>query len=144
MKEYLHIMKDEQAQLRNSITQDQRILSKMIADCLRYIRNGEEFGYWVPREDVEVHEDTIDTTYSGVSLASLVDYIDPKDYGNVFVRGKSYDYYDGRDGSQVELYSYRKQTDKEYFESLCGYILPAEYQSNQYETYLRLKKLFGE
>jgi hypothetical protein len=132
-------MKDEQAQLR-----------KMIADCLRYIKNLNtgRFGYgWVPREDVEVHKDTIDTTYSGVSLASLVDYIDPKDYGNVFVRGRGSEgseEYDGYSAWEVEIYSLRKQTDKEYFESLCGYILPAEYQQNQYETYLRLKKQFGE
>lgn len=134
MKEYLHIMKEEQKQLR-----------KQIADCLRYIKNLNtgRFGYgWIQRKDIEVHEDTIDTTHSGVSLETLVEYVDPKYYSNVFVRGKSYEDYDGQDGSEVELYTLRKQTDQEYFDYLCSYIVPIEYQQNQYETYLRLKKLF--
>lgn len=117
-------------------------LRKQIADCLRYLRYG-DYGYWIPREDIEVHEDIIDTTYNVVSLETLIDYIDPKEYKNIFVRGSSYkDDYGDMDSSQVEIYTYRKQTDQEYFDSLCEYILPTEYQQDQYETYLRLKKVF--
>lgn len=121
-------------------------LRKMIADCLRYIKhlNKGKFGYgWIPRDTVEVHVETYYTTYSSVSLADVILGIDPIDYDSIFIRGSSYvDRYDGMDSSQVELYSYRKQTDQEYFDSICSYILPAKYQQEKYETYLQLKKLF--
>jgi len=131
-------MKD--TKLRKHLTQEQSILRSQIADCLRYYKK--DRGYWIEREDVEVHEDTIITTYEGASLADLIEYVDPKHYKNVFVRGKSYEDYDGQDGSQVETYSLRKQTDKEYFDSICSCIIPAEYQSSQYNLYRSLKKQF--
>lgn len=60
MKEYLHIMKEEQKQLLQANCRLPSIFKNL---------NTGRFGYgWIQREDVEVHEDTIDTTYSGVSL----------------------------------------------------------------------------
>lgn len=107
-----------------------------------HIRNNEKFGYWIKREEIEIHEGTYDTTHCSVSIAEIVDGVLPEDYTKLFARGSGYQDYDNFPCSQIELYSYRKQTDQEYFDSLCEYILPAEYQQNQYETYLWLKKVF--
>lgn len=116
-------------------------LRRMIADCLKYLKKQD--WNWLEREDIEIVEDTYYTTNYGVSIAEVIDGVDPKDYDKLFLRGKSYKDYDGfEDSSEVELYSYRKQTDQEYFDSICQYILPTEYQQGQYETYLRLKKMF--
>ena len=116
-------------------------LRRMIADCLKYLKK-QDWG-WLEREDVEVTVVVYETTYGRVSLAEVLGGIDPKDYDKLFLRGKSYRDCDGfEDSSEVELYSYRKQTDQEYFDSICQYILPTEYQQEQYETYLRLKEMF--
>lgn len=115
-------------------------LRKQLADCLRYYKK--TTGNWIPREDVEVREDIINTFISGVSLEQLTEYIDPEDYKRVFVRGISSADYDGYADTQIETYSLRKQTDKEYFDSICICILPTEYQSSQYQVYLNLKKMF--
>ena len=131
MKEYIFVMKEEQTQLR-----------KMIADCLRFFKKQD--GYWITRDCIEVHEDRLDTTYSGISLENLIAGFNPKDYKNIFVRGDSYKDYEYGDGSQVLIYSLRKQTDQEYFDTICSYILPTEHQWKQYQEYLRLKKQFRE
>lgn len=115
-------------------------LRKMIADCLKYLKKQD--GYWIEREDIEINEHTYYTTNNGVSIAEVITDVDPKDYDKLFLRGKSYEDCDGFDSSEVEIYSYRKQTDREYFDSICQYILPTEYQLGQYETYIRLKKMF--
>lgn len=115
-------------------------LRNRIADILRYIRRYD--GYYIPREDIEVHMDYITTEHSGVSLSTLVDYIDPVDYSTVFVRGGAGEDYDGYPEGYVEVYTYRKQTDKEYFDYLSDYMCPTKYQQDQYQEYLRLKKQF--
>jgi len=117
-------------------------LRKMLVDCLRYIHKGSKYGYRIERETVEVGIDTCDTTSRSVCLSEIIKGIDPADYENVLIQGSSYEDFDGFTGSQIELYYYRKQTDQEYFESVCSYILPTDYQVNQYNEYLRLKAQF--
>ena len=86
--------------------------------------------------------DYITTEHSGVSLSTLVDYIDPADYSTVFVRGGGGEDSEGYPEGYVEVYTYRKQTDEEYFDRICQEIPPTEYQQKQYQDYLRLKQLF--
>ena len=130
----------EQKILRKRFTPEHSLLRKQIADVLRYIRRNEDFNH--PRIDVEVHMEYITTECNGASLSTLIDCIDPSCYDKVFVRGGAGEDYDGYKEGYVEVYTYRKQTDEEYFESLCQYLLPTDYQGKQYKEYLRLKAMF--
>lgn len=115
-------------------------LRRMLADTLKYLKKRD--GQWIEREDVEVNVETYYTNCNNVSIAEIIDGIDPKDYDGMFIRGIVYEDYDGYFTSELELYHFRKQTDKEYFDSICQYLLPTGYQQEQYQQYLRLKKMY--
>ena len=128
-------------QLRKQFTQDQRILRRMITDCLKYLSKPSR--RYMKREDVEVYIQSYNTTYNNVSISEIIEGIDPKDYTSTYIRGKSYQDNEGyEEAAEIELYYYRKQTDQEYFDSICQYILPTDYQQQQYQQYLRLKSIF--
>lgn len=124
----------------NSLTHEHSTLRKQLEDTLRYLRKYD--GYCIPREDVEVHMEHITTEHTDVSLSTLVNAIAPSDYSTVFVRGGAGEDYDGYPEGWVQVYTYRKQTDEEYFDSVRRYLLPTEYQQKQYQEYLRLKNIF--
>ena len=113
-------------------------LRKQLADTLKYLRKSK---LAFKRDKTEVLEDTIITsTFRDVSLQELLEGISPEDYSSVFIRGVEHGYEDSE--GFVELYSFRLQTDEEYFEVICDMILPTAYQQKQYEDYLRLKSMF--
>lgn len=113
-------------------------LRKQLADTLKYLRKSK---LAFKRDKTEVLEDTIITsTFRDVSLQELLEGISPEDYSFVFIRGAEHGYEDSE--GFVELYSFRHQTDEEYFEVICDMILPTAYQQKQYEDYLRLKSMF--
>lgn len=114
---------------------------KQLADTIRHIRRN-SLSNCFGREEVESHMDFITTEYNGVSLETLIEHIDPSEYSNVFVRGGSSTDWDGYPEGYVELYTYRKETDLEYFDRICQVILPTEYQQKQYQDYLLLKQFF--
>jgi len=127
MKDYLQIMKEEQTQLR-----------KMIADCLRFFKKQD--GYWIERSEVNVHRENVYLYSTGLSLQDLLEYINPTEYSSTFIKVDSV--FNDTDEAHCSIYCIRKQTDQEYFESICSYILPTEHQWKQYQDYLRLKKQF--
>jgi hypothetical protein len=117
-------------------------IRKQLADTLRYIRRERQSDCSRTREKVEVSIDTYNSDFNQASLEELTNGVCPSDYKNVFVRGYSREDYDGYPEGYVELYTYRKETDEEYFDGICQIILPTEYQQKQYQDYLRLKQLF--
>ncbi len=116
-------------------------LRKQLADTLKYLRKSKQS---IRRGKVEVAEDrTITAFYTkAVSLKEILKYIPPEDYPSVFIRGGSEEDYDGCDEGYIELYSFRNQTDEEYFEQVCSVVEPSPWQRKQYEDYLRLKRMF--
>ena len=116
-------------------------IRKQLADTLRYIRR-EHLSDYLERESVELFIESITTTCMDTSINRLIEGIDPSDYSNVFVRGGQGEDWDGYKEGYIELYAYRKETDQEYFDRVCQYILPTENQQKQYQDYLRLKSVF--
>lgn len=119
-------------------------IRKQLADTLRYIRRERLSDYDQGRQEVEVSIESMSTSLDNVTLSALVQGMDSNDYDKVFIRGYqagSSDW-DGYPEGYVELYTYRKETDQEYFDRICQEILPTEYQQKQYRDYLRLKQLF--
>lgn len=113
-------------------------LRNRIADILKYLPK-EERSYY-NRNDVEIQLDEL-CTDNGVSLLELVEkYAVP--IGQVFIRGYSSEDWDGYKEGGIALYTYRKQTDLEYFDYLADILCPTQYQIEQYRTYLSLKKQF--
>lgn len=123
-------------------SQEDKTLRKQLADTLRYIRNNE--GLSIPRGNEEAMIESIDTQYGNTSLRDVIEGIDPSDYSSVFVRGGTVEDCDGSPEGYVEIYTYRKQTDKEYFDMVCNYLLPSAYQLAQRQEYLRLKNIFED
>lgn len=117
-------------------------LRKQLADTLKYLRKSK---LKVQRSKVEVHEANIPTEgFSDLSLQELLEGITPEDYSSVFIRAGSAEDYDGYGYKEgyIELYSFRNQTDEEYFEQVCSVVEPSPWQRKQYEDYLRLKSMF--
>lgn len=126
--------------LRKPITQDHRILRKQLADCLKYIRRSSDYSH--SRQEVEVFLGTYCTNLDTISLEYLIQEYSSYDADKVLIRGFSSEDYDGYPEGNIEVYTYRKQTDKEYFDDVCQYLSPTKYQQEQYQDYLRLKKQF--
>lgn len=117
-------------------------IRKQLADTLRYIRRERLSDYVQGRREVEVSIESMSTVLDNVTLSVLVQGIDSNDYDKVFIRGYQGEDWDGYPEGYVELYTYRKETDQEYFDRICQEIPPTEYQQKQYQDYLRLKQLF--
>lgn len=114
-------------------------LRKQIADCLRYIRKN--YSTNLNREYVEEHISTVSTEYIRPSLSELILFSGETDLSSVYVVGGTISN-DGGDESFVDIIKLRKQTDDEYYDSICSWILPSDYQQKQYNDYIRLKELF--
>ena len=114
-------------------------LRKQIADTLRYIRRNDPDDY-VRRHYVEV--DVGDRCHThNLRMDVLLESVNiPLD--KLFIRGWSVEDRYGAEDGYVQLYTYRPQTDEEYFEELCQYVCPTEYQQRQYQQYLSLKRIF--
>lgn len=127
-------------------------LRKQIADVLRYLRRGyyKDVPWACAREAKEVPMDTYN--FSGYAPEELIEGIQEvinkasskgikstniKCYANC-----EYDDEYGYTTSEIVFNAVVKQSDEEYFETLCGYLLPSTYQLNQYKEYVRLKKVF--
>lgn len=114
-------------------------LRKQLAYCLKYYKKTE--GYYPTREYVENFQYSL----SGeITLKDIQNFcnINNIDINDIYICGYSAEDYDGYPESGVNITIYRKQTDEEYFDTVCSCILPSEYQLEQYNTYLRLKKMF--
>lgn len=114
-------------------------LRKQIADCLRYVRR--QYSENVRRENVESLITTVSTEYCPPSLSELILFSGETDLSSVYIVGGVVSN-DGYDESFVDIIKLRKQSDEEYFDCVCSWILPSDYQQSQYQEYLRLKQLF--
>jgi hypothetical protein len=126
-------------------------LRKQITDVLRYLRKDCKGTPWIyGRVTKEVHlagfslsGDSPDVVISGiqriVNEAHLkgIHISDIKCYANY-----EQDIEDGYETSEIVFNAIVKQTDEEYFDALCEYLLPSDYQLKQYNEYIRLKKIF--
>jgi hypothetical protein len=117
-------------------------IRKQIADTIRFIRKN--YSTNPVRDRVEETVEIIDTTYSHVSIADLAMYTKGHSTNDIYIRGESFLDYDDIPINKVFLFRLRKQTDEEYFDTVCSYVLPSSYQIEQYETYLRLKQIYGD
>ena len=115
-------------------------LRNQIKDVLKYLRKTDR--YSLERQTEEVVLDNLCTNAGLVDLSSLIQEYGNGDSSKVFIRGYSAEDYDGYPEGFIEISTERKQTDEEYFEYLCGILLPTEYQMKQYKEYLRLKGIF--
>lgn len=123
------------------ITNDQKTIRKQLAYCLKYYKDKE--GYYIPREQVQ------DFQYSLPGTLALKDIqyfclVNNLDINTIYIEGYTSEDYDGYPECGITISTYHKQTDDEYFDSVCQAILPSEYQLEQYNTYLRLKKMFEQ
>ena len=112
-------------------------LRKQIVDCLKYIKR--EVGYYPPREQDEIY---VGTYMDGYRLIDIWN-----EYGNdetVFIYAESVESYDGFADNELTIKRHQIQDDIAYFDYLCTWIQPSEYQLQEYQTYLRLKHKFGE
>ena len=123
---------------RKTITQGHRILRKQLADCLKYIRRSSKYGS--RRQEVELFLGTHCTNFDTISLQHLIQEYSSYGADKVLIRGFSSEDYDGYSEGNIEVYTYRKQTDEEYFDDVCQCLSPTKYQQEQYQDYLRLKK----
>lgn len=114
-------------------------LRKQLADTLKYLRKSKQN---IKRGEVVSSVDTIYTSFATMSLQELLEGISPEDYSSVFIKGSGQEDYDGYNEGYIELYSFRNQTDEEYFEHVCSIVEPSPWQRKQYEDYLRLKSMF--
>lgn len=116
-----------------------RNIRSQIAYCLRYIHNKDNFR--LQRDCVEDFSYLLtgDQTLDSIEYFCKENDIDLK---SMNLEGWSGEDCDGRPENGIRVYTYRKQTDKEYFDSICEYILPTKYQQEQYEKYLQLKIMF--
>lgn len=116
-------------------------LREQIADMLRYLKKAD--GFWYTRDIVEDHITTMDTSYGNVSVQDILNRAGDIAPDKLLVRGDSYyDDENGQDNSSIELYTTRKQTDNEYWESLADAVSPSEWQLRQYQQYQQLKQMF--
>ena len=122
-------------------TDDQKTIRKQLAYCLKYYKHKE--GYYIPREQVQ------DFQYSWSGTLALKDVQDfclanNLDISTIYIDVYTSEDYDGYPECGITISTCRKQTDEEYFDSVCQAILPSEYQLEQYNTYLRLKRVFEQ
>ena len=115
-------------------------LRKQLADCLKYYNKQD--GYYIKRELVE------DFNYNLTGASTLEDILYFCKENNIHpntvtISGYSGEDYDGYPENGITISTFRKQTDEEYFDLVCSCILPTKYQQEQYEQYLKLKRIFG-
>lgn len=126
-------------------------LRKQITDVLRYLRKDCKGTPWIyKRGTKEVHMDSF--SFKGIDPMQLIDWIrysvnaashcgvhhdDIRCYANY-----EYDEEDDYETSEIVFNTVVKQSDEEYFDALCWYLLPSDYQLQQYNEYIRLKKIF--
>ena len=132
-------------------------LRKQIADVLKYLRRGVKGTPWIYKRNTK--NSTFDTIYTEYISASNFYAI----LGECLKRAKNmgidqkdiyisldYEYehkgpdddYDESNYCFFNLDYQERHSDEEYFEELCSYILPSEYQLTQYLEYKRLKNMF--
>lgn len=115
-------------------------LRKQLADTLRYLRKSKQS---IRRLKVEVPEADIHTRgFSDLSLQEVLEGISPEDYSSVFIRGGSEEDYDGYNEGYIELYSFRNQTDEEYFDGIRKVYIPAFYNLAPTLDYLQIREYF--
>lgn len=109
-------------------------IRKQITDCIKYIRRKDV--QYPTRENIRVERASF---YSDIPVSELLEYVSAHDLEQVFIGADGYE-----DNTRIEVYTYRKQTDIEYFDMLSSYICPTQYQIDEFQQYQRLKLKYGE
>lgn len=109
-------------------------LRSQLMDCLKYFK--QLHGYWQQRELVD---ESIDTLYQETSLKDIIDQYSA--HGDVWIEGYSVEDHDGFKECRLHIFKKRKQTDQEYFDSVCEVL--GGYDQHEYNQYLRLAQKYG-
>ena len=115
-------------------------LRKQLADTLKYLRKSKQN---IRRAKIEVLEADIPTAgFSDLSLQELLEGIAPENYSSIFIRSGNVGDWAGCGEEYIELYSFRNQTDEEYFDGICKVYIPAFYNLAPTLDYLQIREYF--
>lgn len=116
-------------------SEDQMIeLRKQLADTIKYLRRKK---MTCLRRAVVRGKQVHCSSLSEETVEDIIDILKkyPSDYEVHFSDNDGY-------SVLMEIFPCGKETDHDYFERICSYLLPTDYQQRQYADYLRLKKMF--
>lgn len=118
-------------------------LRQQLVDVLKYLRSIGVRNYMLRRDKVIDRIDTINSDIS-VSLADLISLYSKYNPKDIIVTGYSEKDWDDYTTNMIDISLERYRTDSEYFEQLCSIpeLRVSDYNKQQYDTYLRLKKMF--
>ena len=110
---------------------------KQIADTLRHCRR--VHGYSIVRDTKLVEFDRVSDQARLIDIIKIIQHNSNLNIEDACLSVVSETDYDDCTYNYIALEKLTKQTDQEYFESVCEYLLPTPYQTQEYDMYKRLK-----
>lgn len=117
-------------------------LRNQLADCIRYIRQTNEYSPTRPIEWHTVFDEC--TSRENITLERLFEiaYDLGLDPAKTRVSGYTREDFDGYGEGYVYIEVSSKCRDEEWYDVVCDYIVP-QYEQNEYREYLRIKQKYN-